>query len=631
MGSPSNDEIVKDNLIKSLILLYTTFFQTNPNDNSGNEYTGAPSSFQVNPTTTLYKVKTPLNNLGILLEGYSDTDNNIVNFFKIVTASGLTDKTNNPNVVAGKVTNSATSATWCPSTKSPCMYINYKNNYTYSYLPNFNVDKAAINSSNINDLCLMQYLDPVNAVTSTTEGASIKSVEFLKGLYGLYEILKSENILTLQSGGSVTITIPSEIDPPSGTGTPLLNSYKVSYKNPILSIINSSQTDTTKLADNINYIININLILNNTGFNSFIFRHVIYLYIQLFNYNILLNLYKQYSTLGYTVFNQNHDNLLNISSLLYNILLNNQTTLNSLKTSLSQNYNSVKIGSFNQNISNIQNINGSIASQKDRLTTNQNTMKNVLTFKSRINNFIISTAVILAVVIFISIYIELSSAQSGKYMGSAMILVLTIVSYITIYYIYGNTILEFFTVKNKNRPDSEAFQNPPTVSFPGGANSTVNNTAVSSNILILKDAYQDMMSKNISTLIELSSVLNYTTAYNNISDILTKETNYYSGVLDEVTNSNDKINSVSGLQNLTKIDNTYLLNLLLNIMLIITIVVISRSFLSGYNNIVPYYISIIGVILIVISIIVYLLEISKRVRTDPTKLYWRGDEKLISK
>ena len=276
------DDIFKSNLIENIIVNFITFFQKNSNDYGFSEFIGSPFIYNYEEQLKLLKLKEPLNNLGILIQGYSDNPD-VQSFFNIINYSKLTDSTKNPNVSSSVITNSANSATYCPSTVSPCMYININNSYKYSYLPNFNADKSTVsNLSNIVDLCMIQYLDKDSAVTANVPGkySSIKTVNLLKGFYALYEILKVENITKLQSKLEIIIQIPSELDPASGTGNPNIVSYTVNYNNPNLIIKNNNTNSIdSDLINAVNVIVDISKILNDTNFNIFIFNIWFFIFI----------------------------------------------------------------------------------------------------------------------------------------------------------------------------------------------------------------------------------------------------------------------------------------------------------------------------------------------------------------
>lgn len=644
MGSTAipTDQILKSNLIDDIIVNFMTFFQKNPNDQGFTEYIGGSGiTYDYDNNSKLLKLKEPFSNLGILIEGYSDTNTDVKKFFNIVDYSKLTDTTKNPNISSSLVTNSANSTTYCPSTVSPCMYININNNYKYSYLPNFNADKNTINkSSKILDLCMIQYLDKETAVTTNISNrySSIKTVDLLKGFYALYEILKVENVTKLQSNLEIIIQVPSELDPTNGTGDPNIVSYKVKYNNPSLILKNINSTDIdVNLTNSINVIMDISKILNDKNFNIFILRHLIYLYIQLFNYDIVLNLYKKYSSGDYNTFNNNHGILLNMAILILTILNTNLVELQSLKQSLTlTNTSTSNIVSYNNNLKNINTINNNINSKKDNLQISSNYIKNINKFKSTIKKYLISTAVILGLIIIISIVIETTSSEKIKYIGLLLIILLTVVSYIIINYIYGNKVLELFTTVEDADSKVENFQSEPkldlpTLNFPAGINNTVDQRVLLLNITNLRSLIYNSLSHNISALSDLINAINYSKTYTDMVDILSKEVNTYSNVLTEIDNSTDKMNSSIMFYKYTQTKNIHLLYLLLNVMLIITIVVIIRAYLSRYNTVVSLYITILGIILIFISVIIYLLEINKKVRTDPTKLYWRGNEELVKK
>jgi intein/homing endonuclease len=151
----------------------------------------------------------------------------------------------------------------------------------------------------------------------------------------------------------------------------------------------------------------------------------------------------------------------------------------------------------------------------------------------------------------------------------------------------------------------------------------VSDTTIQNNIRYFESINYKSTSDTLSAFISLVDKLKAANTAANFDVLVSTERRYYLAKFNELNNANDKLNSASVLTRIDKINNSSLLNYLLNLILIVSMTEIIRVLISVYNNLVPFYILIIGIIFVIIATIIFVIERTRRVRTDPDKIYWK--------
>jgi hypothetical protein len=128
----------------------------------------------------------------------------------------------------------------------------------------------------------------------------------------------------------------------------------------------------------------------------------------------------------------------------------------------------------------------------------------------------------------------------------------------------------------------------------------------------------------------LTSLLDTNKAYNNMNLSMERELDYYNDIVLQLNNTQSKINKTYFSSYINTIDTSALLQLFQILTIIIagtatTFVLTEDIDNSSLKN----WIAGIAGTLSVFAFVIYMLEISSRVRTDPTKIYWAEPNKKV--
>ena len=109
--------------------------------------------------------------------------------------------------------------------------------------------------------------------------------------------------------------------------------------------------------------------------------------------------------------------------------------------------------------------------------------------------------------------------------------------------------------------------------------------------------------------------------YGNVNYALQKEQNYYNDTNKGLINVNSRMDSIYKISFLDQTQKTALMNFLLSVSIISAATVMAYVAIEKYQNIAKYVLAF-GLFLIAIALILYILEVTQRVRTDGNKIYW---------
>ena len=608
-----------DTLLKNITTININYLNT-----YNNQYAGNSQYLSVGAN----------NNVMTLLNGYNGSDyqtgQNTDAFFKLKTLNA-----------ANMFSNDGQSYSNFVSTGGLCPLIKVNGSYVQSTLNNL------YNDSTLNlfdDISLIQFLSP-NA--KTTDNKS--SIDLYNGLYAVYNILDSSNLMLLLNGGAITVNIPN-----------IPTAFNILFSKNILTITNDTNN---YLLGCINMIINMNDILKSTNFNLFIFKEFIRLYIYSFNLGIASNIFRtsyDQNVINSIVFNSN---LFNFDYLIvsYIILLEQMIYIPDFNIE-----NDAIPSKINNQLSQINATFKNFKHLKHKIKTNQDYYSTTTTNKSIVSKYEYLSIAFLILIVILSIILETTESSNTKlvFTLSTIIVIIATVSYIVINYLYGKSILEKFasgagipTADSGSPPGGSGSLpggsgSPPggsgslpggSGSLPGGSGSLtadsgslpyqfsqisitgtdVNNVAnVNINVDYFNSLYNQESNEWLNRIIMFINYVDQENANGNLSTMLTNQQLYYNDMMNKMDMQNNKLSSTAAIVNNQRYNADYRMNLYANLTLIIAISVILRAAISSYNTTVPFYIGILGIILAVISIIIYLIETRQRVRTDPTRLYW---------
>jgi len=615
-----------DTLLKNITTININYLNT-----YNNQYAGNSQYLSVGAN----------NNVMTLLNGYNGSDyqtgQNTDAFFKLKTLNA-----------ANMFSNDGQSYSNFVSTGGLCPLIKVNGSYVQSTLNNL------YNDSTLNlfdDISLIQFLSP-NAKTTDNK----PSIDLYNGLYAVYNILDSSNLMLLLNGGAITVNLPNNP-----------TAFNIVFSKNILTITNDTNN---YLLGCINMIINMNDILKSTNFNLFIFKEFIRLYIYSFNLGIASNIFRtsyDQNVINSIVFNSN---LFNFDYLIvsYIILLEQMIYIPDFNIK-----NDATPSKINNQLSQINATFKNFKHLKHKIKTNQDYYSTTTTNKSTVSKYEYLSIAFLILIVILSIILETTESSNTKlvFILSTTIVIIATVSYIVINYLYGKSILEKFAsgagiptadsgsptadsgsltadsgspTADSGSPTADsgsltahsgsltadsgsltAHSGSPTYQFSqiSITGTDVNNVAnVNINVDYFNSLYNQESNEWLNRIIMFIDYVDQENANGNLSTMLTNQQLYYNDMMNKMDMQNNKLSSTAAIVNNQRYNADYRMNLYANLTLIIAISVILRAAISSYNTTVPFYIGILGIILAVISIIIYLIETRQRVRTDPTRLYW---------
>lgn len=491
-----------------------------------------------------------------------------------------------------------------------CPYIKVNNTYTLTSINNF-VDDSINNISTFNDTFLGVFLG---------NGKMIRGLEIQKlyiGLYAIYDILSSLNISSLLAGKNVKIELPNTTDGK-------MESFNIKYINKILVFDDKDSIKSInmniKLIDAINSVININEILSDPNFNLFVFRQLVRLYIILFNLNIAANIFRTVSNANIIRTESFRNNLLNFKYLIVSNILILSTLTGEFSNLLSDENNKINNDTntiqINNQISEMNSTSKVFNNLKDSIKTGEDYYGKIQ--KSQVSKYEYVSLVFLLIIILLSIILEFSVDNRGSFILSIIIVIISSISYIIINYLYGRSLLETFVVSNVRRDQIEII-----------CQSGIDISNIDKNIEYYKTLNNVTINEYLNTILGFLNIKEQENTNANMAILLSNQQMYYEDTLKKMDMENNKLDSSSAIVLSSRNASTYRMNLYSNLTLIIAITVILRSGLSSFNTGLPFYIGILGIILAIISVILFMIEISQRVRTDPKRLYWYADRNAL--
>ena len=147
------------------------------------------------------------------------------------------------------------------------------------------------------------------------------------------------------------------------------------------------------------------------------------------------------------------------------------------------------------------------------------------------------------------------------------------------------------------------------------------------DITVANMNYLDAASEYLSETENLNIILESNTVYNNATESLTKELTYFQDASEQLVNSNDKVHSVYKSSYITQIEYSASIQLFKTLSIVVAGFTISYVALESLDITGSAYmwITLIAALIIAIAVIIYMLEVNSRVRTNPKQIYW-GNE-----
>ena len=275
------------------------------------------------------------------------------------------------------------------------------------------------------------------------------------------------------------------------------------------------------------------------------------------------------------------------------------------------------IGRYTISQDNITNISSLLSKGKANLITIQNLLSGRLSIqkKQRIIEYI--AIFIFAVFVIIAISLLVIKVEKKTKLYSCIGLVLfSLIHFLGIQVLLNSSI---FMIQGNSSPVVESFAldvttKAGTITSSGG----INNYLQYYNISIINQV--NVYLENTFTLVTLLETYK---AYGNLNASLEKELSYYTNIVSQLNNAQSKVNKVYFSSYMNTID----VSALLHMFQILSIIVAAACTVYIITEEMPdpsikKWIGGISTLLVIITFIIYILEIKKHVHTNPVKIYW---------
>lgn len=509
-------------------------------------------------------------------------------------------------------------------------YVSFKTRYANS-LPAIDMSSANMATISINTLISRimvrdiskssnLYVDGSNIVTSTSSflprtmeinfsklinetGGDISLLNELNSIRATYSVLSDENIKKYKS--RVPFNVAGYIV------------YSVDNKNiSDLSINPENPSDIEGLNSVIRSVISNNLDgIDNFDFTNndvFVIRRLMLLYELLTNIYISMYLYDKAVDAG--VSNDLQTKVLNIVtntsriliSLNNNVKFNNDTGDLSRATIIQNVRNS--ISSYKENSTKITDTDNKIRDLKISLMRNKNIYENGKNDRKRMANYEKITIVMFVISLLLIISFAVSPIdRTIKIATCSSVLVLLIISAVILDMSYNKHIEGFNTYY---LPDPNVFNSGADVSK-------------KDNMLSL---YNQMFHAEaldyLYNTIYLTNLLQTNRAYTTIDASIRREAKYFTEMQSLIENSNNKLAKYSANIYLDAAISSARVTFFVSLGIVIAAAVIAYVMIGDNLQYQPIILGVTGFIIFLI-LLRYLVEVSKYVRTDPSKFYWK--------
>jgi membrane protein YdbS with pleckstrin-like domain len=477
----------------------------------------------------------------------------------------------------------------------------------------FNVTSSGNGTGFTTDINCMDLLLPRISPTNIPASFFI-----LQGLYAWYSLLDSVNWKQYSSGQQVTITVP-DIASTIPT-TPSTTSGVITYNS---SVTIPASTDTTTLPTQLNSQMaipqtvtsdlgnNIKTLMNNiipftifypvqtpnSNFNPFVARRLVHLYILLFNFNIA-STYRS----GSTILQNSIYELL--SALNKNVTDVNNGAFTNIMTAVN-----TRLNTYNSNITQITKLNDDVTQLTDKLSTDKSNLNTRLQFQNTFKKYRTIAFVMLLIIATGSLVLfTFPMEYKKKLAGGGLLVIISVVSAFILQYQYNKTL------------SRESFTTNPMIS--SIARRSLNASATAFDQLI------DETSKYLDNTLLLTTTLDSYHLYGNVNQSLLRENSF---LYDSTLNLQQKDYNMKDMYNITYVNQvrfSSLMNLAISLSLIIAVTISISLAVEGYPEVRKYVLGL-GILLSVIAIVIYILEVTSRVHTDPKQIYWGGSVKKL--
>lgn len=436
-------------------------------------------------------------------------------------------------------------------------------------------------------------------------GSNTSLSRYVQALYAWHNLLIPANWNSFINGNKTILKIPK---------ASTLNVLQVKELTLELDMRNYTVTATGTLDNNgsnvkdiMNSIIPFASILEvGTKINIYTIRRLFYMYIQIAQYCMAMGIVTQVyqlvkaapSDAYQTVFN----NALVIPKIIIQSLKNialNDTALSDLIAVTQR-----RVDEYSKSVNVITDLNTNINKGKIVLTNNQEKIKGQNEALKTIKKFELASIIVFCIVLAASCGLLVFPLEySKKLTFGLVIVVIAIASSFTIGLLFNKANIktfEKFAVSAQTLSDD-----------------------YSRFIASQNNAFYGLISQYLTGTISNTNALQTYNIYGNVNFALQKEHTYYNNTDKLLTNVNSRMSSIYKISFLDQMQRTALMNFLMSITVITAATIMAYVAVQDYETLSKVVLGV-GLTLIVLALIIYILEVTQRVRTDGNKIYW-GD------
>ena len=548
--------------------------------------------------------------------------------FNLATNQLFTNSSGSLNYLQlpGSLANTQTSASY--NISGPNIYVFDPVNNVYS-AQSIN-GSSSFNSSSLNyttpnpssgntpmttDINLMELLLVAqNANVNTSLNRIPTSLYCLQALYAWYNLLDNNNWNNFTANGAVTFDVP---DMTTNSGTITIGFTSVTLQIPKSgstysgSQLNSqnliaASANPSDLATNIgtlmNYYIPFQKILN-ANINPFVARRLIHLSIILFNFNIALS---------YSLINATISNTMNTTpeyvSAIYKLLeaanANVSDTSNGTFQQLTQavqqrlnqyNYYDTKLSSLNSNLTKLQ----------TSVKSDINTLNSKQQYQNSIKKYLYGAIAVFVIICVSSALVYLTPiSYKYKLITSASMIILAVITAFVLHYLLNNSLTK------------EGFDGAATVSTTDGLYTNIINLAANYGDLVY-----NQVDKYLDNTIVLTTTLDSYQLYGNVNYSLGNQEVYYTNAVNTLNNQDTNLQAAGNSVYLSQMRYSAIMNFIILMSLILSIFTTLYIASANYPTL-QYWLFIIMLIAVLITLIVLFIELKRPVRTHAKQKYW---------
>lgn len=464
------------------------------------------------------------------------------------------------------------------------------------------------------------FTSDINCMCLLPTASAIPSQFFcLQALYAWYSLFDATNWKLYKNGQEITLRVP---DFATGSGTV---ASTVGFST--FTIKKSSSTNSTPMITSTATQLNSQLLVGNdtiltlmqtyipaslkifdsTKFNPYVARRIIHLYIILIQFNIALTYYKINPPVAAGSSGTTPVLIDDFYKLLQALNKNVTDTTDGVYSKIIEAVGD-RAQIYNKNQQDITSLNADVTDLKNSISTDSSKLESRLSYQSKVKKYQIAAIVMLIIIgVGAALLYTLPLEYKQKLSGGGTLIILAVLTSIVLQYQNSKTLLK----------EGFADINYATGIRSGGLTNTWNDSAAG-------NYYDQMLNESLvyvnNTFILAASLDSYH-LYGNVNYAGSRELQFFGDTKTSLDMKDRGLKDIYNISYMDQIRFSALMNLAVSLSLIIAVTVTFTLALENFPS-VKNVILVIGGALALVSVTLYILEISTRVHTKPKQIYW---------